>query len=73
MRKAFGNSGPLTPTHVPKAEQDSLTHLFAGAIGWFKNPLSHKHVGIGRVDYAAQTLMFASHLLYLAETMHLLS
>lgn len=69
MRKAFG--GPLAPTHLPKAEQDSLGHLFAGAIGWFKNPISHRHVGIGQIDYAVQSLMFASHLVYLAETMHL--
>jgi uncharacterized protein (TIGR02391 family) len=71
MRKAFG--GKLAPEHLPKAEQESLSHIFAGAIGWFKNPLSHRHVGINQIHYAVQTLMFASHLLYLTETMHLYS
>lgn len=66
MRRAFG--GPLKPAGLPKGEQESIGHLFAGAIGWFKNPISHRHVGISELTYAAQALMFASHLLYLAET-----
>lgn len=55
MRRAFGPpNGPLVPTDLPKAEQNSLAHLFAGAIGWFKNPQSHRNVGRGNIDYAVQ-------------------
>lgn len=68
MRRAFGPpNGLLVPSHLPKAEQESLAHLFAGAIGWFKNPQSHRNVGMSQIDYAVQALMFASHLIYLAE------
>lgn len=73
MRRAFGPpNGPLVPIDLPKSEQESLAHLFAGAIGWFKNPQSHRNVGLGNIDYAVQVLMFASHLMYLAELMDML-
>ncbi len=67
MRRAFGSDGPLSPTYLPRAEQEALAHLFAGSIGWFKNPQSHRNVGLSHIDYAVQALMFASHLLYLAD------
>jgi hypothetical protein len=42
MRKAFDKTtGPLTELSQPEAQRDSLAHLFAGAIGSYKNPHSH--------------------------------
>ncbi len=68
MRRAFNADGPLAPKDRPAAEQEAMLSLFTGAIGWFKNPQSHRLVGIGQMNLAAQGLMFASHLLYLAES-----
>lgn len=40
MRKAFDpTKGPLATGSVPIAEREALAHLFAGAIGFYKNPL----------------------------------
>jgi len=45
MRKAFDvESGPLSDSSAPKAEREALSHLFAGAIGCYKNPHSHRDV-----------------------------
>ncbi len=39
MRKAFKpDEGPLTDTASPRAEQEALMHLMAGAVGSYKNP-----------------------------------
>jgi hypothetical protein len=47
MRKAFDKStGPLTDMSNPEAEREALAHLFAGAIGSYKNPHSHRTVNL---------------------------
>ncbi len=47
MRKAFNpDNGPLTRASDPVAEREALMHLFAGAIGSYKNPHSHRNVVI---------------------------
>lgn len=47
MRDAFKpHEGPLANTHRLEAEQIAERDLFAGAIGSYKNPQSHRHVGI---------------------------
>jgi uncharacterized protein (TIGR02391 family) len=47
MRKAFDkNTGPLADMSHPAAERDALAHLFAGAIGLYKNPHSHRTVAL---------------------------
>jgi uncharacterized protein (TIGR02391 family) len=63
MRKAFAaGSGPLADHTAPVAEQEALAHLFAGAIGSYKNPHSHRNVAIGPED-AFEMVVLASHLL----------
>jgi uncharacterized protein (TIGR02391 family) len=47
VRKAFDkDKGPLTDSSAPDAEREALAHLFAGAIGSYKNPHSHRTVGL---------------------------
>src|SRR5208283_4893423 len=47
MRKAFDKTtGPLSNPQPPEPERDALAHLFAGAIGSYKNPHSHRTVSI---------------------------
>ena len=62
MRKAFGEYGPLADTAAPKAEQQALSDLFAGAIGTHKNPHSHRSVTI-EPEEAVEMIILASHLL----------
>ena len=62
MRKAFGERGPLTDVAALKAEQQALSDLFAGAIGSYKNPHSHRSVTIDSAE-AAEMIVLASHLL----------
>ena len=54
--------GPLTDTELPIAEQEAMASLFAGAIGLYKNPQSHRHVPTLPED-AAEVIVFASQLL----------
>jgi uncharacterized protein (TIGR02391 family) len=68
MRKAFHpDSGSLTDTTEPIAEREALQHLFAGAIGRFKNPSSHRHVPITSPAETVEILQFASHLLRIVD------
>jgi len=75
MRDAFRPSekkgqtvtpGPLTDTQLPTAEQEAMANLFAGAIGLYKNPQSHRHVPTHPED-AAELIVFASHLLRMVD------
>lgn len=62
MRKAFHvETGPLTDKSVVKSERQALSDLFAGAIGQYKNPHSHRHVSIQAED-AVDMIFLASHL-----------
>ena len=70
VRKAFNeNTGPLTDQNSPLAERQALAHLFAGAIGSYKNPHSHRNVVIGAED-AVEMIMLASHLIKIVNTRH---
>ena len=43
-----------------------MANLFAGAIGLYKNPQSHRHVPT-HPENAAEVIVFASHLLRLID------
>jgi uncharacterized protein (TIGR02391 family) len=58
--------GPLTDTQLPIAEQEAMANLFAGAIGFYKNPQSHRHVPTHPED-AAEVIVFASQLLRIVD------
>ena len=68
MRKAFHpETGPLIDKgNRSKSEKEALGALFAGAVGYFKNPSSHRHVPL-KAESTAEVLMFASHLLKIVD------
>jgi uncharacterized protein (TIGR02391 family) len=64
MRKAFNpDNGPLSDQSALPAERQALSDLFAGAIGSYKNPHSHRNVVINDSGEAAEMIILASHLL----------
>jgi uncharacterized protein (TIGR02391 family) len=69
MRRAFhADTGPLTDKTQPYAEREALSHLFAGAIGSYKNPHSHRTVTITDHTEAQEMVMLASHLLRIVDS-----
>lgn len=67
MRKAFDlDEGPLTEDGVEKSECQAMSDLFAGAIGLYKNPSSHRDVDLDPRT-AADVMTLASHLLRIVD------
>lgn len=68
MRKAFDpDGGPLTdPTRV-KTEREATAHLFAGSIGLFKNPSSHRDIDWDDPSECAELIYVANQLIRIAE------
>jgi uncharacterized protein (TIGR02391 family) len=68
VRKAFDSKiGPLADQSHPEAEREALCHLFAGAIGSYKNPHSHRTVALTDPREAQQQVMLATHLLSIVD------
>lgn len=69
MRKAFDKTtGPLSDMQQPEPEREALAHLFAGAIGSYKNPHSHRTVSINEATEAQEMVVLASHLLRIVDS-----
>ena len=67
MRKAFNVAdGNLTDHNQASSEKQALSDLFAGAIGYYKNPHSHRNVAV-TAEEAAEMIILASHLLRIVD------
>lgn len=68
MRAAFHpDTGPLTNQKSVKAEREALSHLFAGAVGAYKNPVSHRGGVLSELQDAQDQVALASHLLRIVD------
>lgn len=68
MRKAFNvDNGNLTNQNQNSGEKQARSDLFAGAIGSYKNPGSHRDVEI-TAEEATEVIIIASHLLRIVNT-----
>ena len=68
MGKAFHtDNGNLTDENQQDAEKQACLLLFSGAIGYYKNPSSHREVEFNPEE-AAEIIILASHLLRIVNT-----
>lgn len=68
MRKAFhAETGPLTDKTQVSSERQAISDLFAGSIGSFKNPSSHRDVDFTDPAEVAELIMLADQLIRIAE------
>ena len=63
-----GPGGPLTDTAADGGEQMGARELFAGAIGFFKNPTSHRNVEYHNPTVAAEVVLLADLLMRVLDT-----
>lgn len=67
MRTAFGKAGPLSDPAAEPGEQVAAMELFAGSIGSFKNPSSHRYVDFDDPVLAGEVIVLADLLLRLLD------
>jgi uncharacterized protein (TIGR02391 family) len=68
MSAAFASEdGPLTDLAADGGERVARMELFAGAIGSYKDPHSHRNVALDDPDEAAEIIMLANHLLRIVD------
>ncbi len=68
MAMAFNpENGPLTDTAAEKGERTARRDLFCGAIGSYKNALSHRDVDLNDPVEAVEVVMLANHLLRIVD------
>ncbi len=66
MRKAFHpQTGSLANTESEEGEKQAMSDLFAGAIGLFKNPVSHRDINSVSPEGAADIIRIANCLLWM--------
>jgi uncharacterized protein (TIGR02391 family) len=69
VREAFNPTrGPLTDMEAVEGEREALASLFAGAIGTYKNPHSHRDVQLTDPREAVAIIMLANHLLRIVDS-----
>jgi uncharacterized protein (TIGR02391 family) len=70
VRKAFDpKNGPLSDLEQDGGEREATSHLFAGALGVFKNPSSHREVNFDDPTLASEVILFADLLLRMLDAM----
>ncbi|MGR3366259.1 MAG: TIGR02391 family protein [Sagittula sp.] len=63
IRRAFHkDTGPLRDPGQEEAEREALIHLFAGEVGSYKNPHSHRNVAMEDAGEVIEIVTLASHL-----------
>jgi uncharacterized protein (TIGR02391 family) len=68
MRESFNpDTGPLADSSLDRGEQVALMDLFAGAVGTFKNPPSHRQVNYDDPTEASEVVLLADLLMCLLD------
>ena len=61
------NDGPLRDRAAEPGEREALRNLMVGALGSYKNPQSHRRVGLDAAG-ARELVLFASHLIKIVDS-----